>query len=252
MRRIRQWMSDHSEITGIILFLLVVIVVGGAAYGITSLVTKGSGDKPGVSAESEADGESQIAEGTDAVENPGTDVPGAGDAQTEPSSEPPIVSGSEPAIGETINEYGVYFQIVEEQVTAKIETNLRRVPSTEKDEDVVVKIFNGEWVRRTGIGHNGWSRVEYEGQVLYAVTSYLSTDGSTSSVPTYQEVNESVTAKEEVYLRSEPDSSSEANIVTLLPNGTYVTRIGIGSNGWSRLDYNGTTVYAVTSLLTTD
>jgi len=26
---------------------------------------------------------------------------------------------------------------------------------------------------RTGIGSNGWSRVEYNGQVLYAVTSYL-------------------------------------------------------------------------------
>ena len=94
--------------------------------------------------------------------------------------------------------------------------------------------------------------MEYEGQVLYAVTSYLSVDGSSSSAPTYQEASDSVTAKEEVYLRSVPDSSSDENVVATLSHGEFVSRTGIGSNGWSRLDYNGTEVYAVTSLLTTE
>ena len=60
-----------------------------------------------------------------------------------------------------------------------------------------------------------------------------------------------MTAKEEVHLRSEPNSGSEENIVATLTNGEFITRTGIGSNGWSRIDYNGTEVYAVTSLLTT-
>ena len=54
------------------------------------------------------------------------------------------------------------------------------------------------------------------------------------------------------FLRQTPDSSNDSNIVATLPRGQFVTRTGIGSNGWSRLDYNGTVVYAVTSLLTTE
>ena len=138
---------------------------------------------------------------------------------------------------------------MDEQVTAKIETNLRRVPSTEKAEDVVATIYNGDWVKRTGIGHNGWSRVEYNGQVLYAVTSYLSTDGSSASEPTYQDASDNVTAKEECYLRSTPDSANDDNVVATLSAGTVIPRTGIGSNGWSRLNFNGTEVYAVTNLL---
>lgn len=35
---------------------------------------------------------------------------------------------------------------------------------------------NGETALRTGIGNNGWSRVEYNGEKLYAVSSYLTAD----------------------------------------------------------------------------
>ena len=58
-------------------------------------------------------------------------------------------------------------------MTAKIITNLRLVPSTESDETIVTSLEHGQVAVRTGIGSNGWSRVEYEGQTLYAVTNYL-------------------------------------------------------------------------------
>lgn len=60
-------------------------------------------------------------------------------------------------------------------VTAKIEVNLRSLPSvTNPDATVVATIKNGETVTRTGINEEyGWSRVEYNGQTLYCVTSYL-------------------------------------------------------------------------------
>ena len=67
----------------------------------------------------------------------------------------------------------VVFTECQEEVTAKIETNLRTEPSTRSDDTVVAKLINGETVVRTGIGSNGWSRVEYNGQTLYAVSSYL-------------------------------------------------------------------------------
>ncbi|MCD2491797.1 hypothetical protein LQE92_04055 [Lacrimispora sp. NSJ-141] len=263
MRGFRQWMSDHSEITGILVFLLIVIVVGGAAYGISYAVDGGHGKKAKTTTEA-GNGETTESPTAETTSGQASSEGQTSAAETQPTeaattaattaaggSETTAAGAAAPSLGDTINEYGVYFQIVDENVTAKIETNLRRVPSTNSDEDIIATIYNGDWIKRTGIGHNGWSRVEYNGQVLYAVTSYLSTDGSSSSEPIYQAANDTVTAKEEVYLRSSPDSASDDNVVATLTKGTSVARIGIGSNGWSKLDYNGTEVYAVTSLLET-
>lgn len=62
-----------------------------------------------------------------------------------------------------------------DQVTAKIEVNLRSLPSvTNPDAAVVAVLHNGEYVTRTGINEEyGWSRVDYNGQTLYCISSYL-------------------------------------------------------------------------------
>ena len=54
-------------------------------------------------------------------------------------------------------------------VTAKVEVNLRSLPSVEDPDCVVVaSLKNGQVVTRTGINRDvGWSRVEYNGQTLY-------------------------------------------------------------------------------------
>ena len=67
------------------------------------------------------------------------------------------------------------FTAVNEQVTAKIEVNLRTLPSVTHEESVVVAtIKNGDVVTRTGMNMElGWSRVVYNGQTLYCVSSYL-------------------------------------------------------------------------------
>lgn len=249
MRGIRQWLSDNGEVAGILIFILIVVLVGGISYGISYAV----GGKTGSSKSSTVAASEETASSEETM-TPSTEAPSESTETTAPETtgQPSTTTAGNnenTALGETINEYGVYFTIVDEQVTAKIETNLRRVPSTEKAEDVVTTIYNGDWIKRTGIGHNGWSRVEYNGQVLYAVTSYLSTDGSSASEPTYQDVSDNVTAKEECYLRSTPDSANDDNVVATLSAGTVVPRTGIGSNGWSKLNFNGTEVYAVTSLL---
>ena len=70
-------------------------------------------------------------------------------------------------------EVGVTFEEVEEQVTSKDVTNLRSTMEQTDDSNVVVKLQNGETAIRTGIGNNGWSRVEYNGQTLYCISSYL-------------------------------------------------------------------------------
>ena len=153
-------------------------------------------------------------------------------------------------------EVGIIFTEVNETVTAKQETNLRSEPSTLDEGTIVGKLVHGDTATRTGIGHNGWSRVIYNGQTLYAVTSYLTTDmedtGQQAPVqgPVYTPVNEQVTAKIETNLRSEPSTASEDTVVGLLHNGEVLTRTAVGDNGWSRLDFNGQTVYAVSSFLT--
>ena len=146
------------------------------------------------------------------------------------------------------------FREVNEQVTAKSETNLRTLPSV-TDSEVVYTLKNGEHVTRTGISANGWSRLEYNGQTVYAVSSYLTGDLSyqppaDDGIKTqFQEVNEQVTAKSETNLRTLP-SVTDSEVVYTLKNGEYLTRTGTSANGWSRLEYNGQTVYAVSSYLT--
>ncbi len=152
-------------------------------------------------------------------------------------------------------EVGINFTEVNETVTAKQETNLRNEPSTNNDASIVGKLTHGDTATRTGIGHNGWSRLIYNGQTLYAVTSYLTTDMSDVGKqappqgPVYTPVSENITAKDVTNLRTEPSTADPNTVVGTLHNGEVLTRTGIGDNGWSQLDYNGQTVYAVSSYL---
>lgn len=140
-----------------------------------------------------------------------------------------------------------------DSVTAKQEVNLRLSPTTSGKIAGVLK--NGSVLQRTATSNKGWSRLIYEGQTVYAITSYLTTDLSykppvDDGIKTeFQAVNEQVTAKSETNLRTLP-SVTDSEVVYTLKNGEYLTRTGISTNGWSRLEYNGQTVYAVSSYLT--
>ncbi len=65
---------------------------------------------------------------------------------------------------------------------------------------------------------------------------------------TFQKVNISLTAKDEVNLRKIP--SMEGEIVSTLRKGEFLECTGIGDMGWARLIYQGKEVYAVYSYLT--
>lgn len=139
-----------------------------------------------------------------------------------------------------------------DSVTAKDSVNLRTGPSTKYD--VVGTLKSGTFLTRTGIGKNGWSKLIYNGQTVYAITSYLTdkviekeTEDIVDGIK-FTPANDSVTPKDTVNLRSRPSTNGEK--VATVKNGTFLTRTAIGSNGWSRLSYNGQTVYAITSYLT--
>lgn len=156
------------------------------------------------------------------------------------------------------------FTEVNETVTAKNSTNLRNIPSQGEDSTVLYTLKNGESAARTGISDSGWSRLTYDGQTVYAVSSYLTTDlayqppaeegaGSGDGLKTkFADRNEQVTAKIEVNLRALPSvTNPDATVIAVLHNGEYVTRTGINEEyGWSRVDYNGQTLYCVSSYLT--
>ena len=81
----------------------------------------------------------------------------------------------EPKVVEDSSGFKTKFTDCSETVTAKDVVNLRSKPSvTDEDSAVVASLTAGETAVRTGINQEyGWSRVEYNGQILYCVSSYL-------------------------------------------------------------------------------
>ena len=149
---------------------------------------------------------------------------------------------------------GHTFSPKNDKVTAKEFVNLRALPTT--DSDKVGTLNSGEFLERTAVSDKGWSRLIYNGQVVYAVTSYLSNEVVAPKDPTpptnddgFTTVDEQVTAKKETNLRTKPTTEG-SEIVYTLKHGEYVRRIGVHTNGWSKLEYNGQIVYAITSYLT--
>lgn len=151
------------------------------------------------------------------------------------------------------------FQEVNETVTAKDETNLRDVPSQDENSTVCYTLKYGETATRVGISATGWSKLEFNGQTYYAVSSYLTTMIGEGAKPytdidiqtVFEPVSEKVTPKKEVNLRSLPSTEHEAcEVVKLLRHGEVVLRTGINEDlGWSRVEYNGWILYCVSSYL---
>ena len=152
------------------------------------------------------------------------------------------------------------FDPVDEQVTAKDQTNLRDIPSQDADSTVLDTLNKGEFARRIGISSSGWSKLEFEGNIYYAVSSYLTTGQEEDpTAPTedpsiqtrFTDVNDRVTAKEVVNLRSLP-STMDPNCVVVgqLKKGDVITRTGINTDvGWSRVIWNGQILYCISSYL---
>lgn len=153
------------------------------------------------------------------------------------------------------------FMPVHDWVTAKVEVNLRKLPSVEDPDAVVlVKLKNGQKAERVGISDNGWSKLKYNGMVCYAVSSYLQPleESAAAAQPAeyevqteFEEVHELVTAKNAVNLRTLPSTEHpDVQIVAQLKNGEVVVRTGINRDlGWSRVEYNGQVLYCVSSYL---
>ena len=187
----------------------------------------------------------------------------------EPTKTPTTAPDSSKAAGTESKTAGtdiMTFNEVNDEVTAKETTNLRNVPSQGEESFIIHILQNGEVVKRTGMSDEGWSRLEYEGQVVYAMSNLLTTDltkktatesgasdTSDGSLPEIQtkfvDVNEQVTPKIEVNLRLLPSvTNPKAKIVATVKNGEVFTRTGSNDElGWSRVEYKGQVLYCISS-----
>lgn len=168
------------------------------------------------------------------------------------------------------------FVAVNQLVTAKKMVNLRKLPSVEHEDAVILdELDHGEIATCVGVSDNGWSKLVYKGVTCYAVTTYLQEVTDASAVPDggkietkaaeetqnvteqieiqtqFEFVEDKVTAKKAVNLRSLPSTEDpRCVVVAQLDNGVVIRRTGINRDlGWSRVDYNGQPLYCITSYL---
>ena len=150
------------------------------------------------------------------------------------------------------------FTECQETVTAKEKTNLRSIPDQGEDSQILYTLLNGETALRTATSDSGWSRLEYNGTVCYAVTSYLEAPDGTDLEPDTGEIktqfeaaDDWVTPKEKVNLRSIPSvDDPRSQVIATITSADKVHRTGLNRDvGWSRVEYNGQTLYCVTQYL---
>jgi len=165
------------------------------------------------------------------------------------------------------------FVAVNQLVTAKNMVNLRKLPSVEREDALILdQLDHGEVAVCVGVSDNGWAKLMYKGVTCYAVTSYLTEVTDASAVPDggnlttqptqniaeqveiqtqFEFVDDKVTAKKAVNLRSLPSTEDpRCVVVAQLDNGVVIRRTGINRDlGWSRVDYNGQPLYCITSYI---
>lgn len=185
---------------------------------------------------------------------------------TAPSETQTPADVQEPVSGTTAME----FTQSAADVTPKDVINLRSEPSTLNADNIVAQAKNGEVLNRTGINEaTGWTRIEYNGETLYAVSQYLTTDltyrtpvqaANPNRVSTldgriiiFVDCSDNVTPKEYVNLRTEPSTSEgETTVRCQVSNGEVLHRTGYSPDaGWSRVEYNGESLYVVSSYVYT-
>lgn len=138
------------------------------------------------------------------------------------------------------------FEDTNETVYVSSRVNVRQSYTTSSKSYGMLDV--GTAVTRTGIGSNGWSRVEYNGEIAYISSQYLTSEKPEEEEPTFTEVDETVYVRSKVNVRQSYTTNS--NSYGLLEVGDEITRVGIGNNGWSKVKYNGDIAYISSNFLT--
>lgn len=135
------------------------------------------------------------------------------------------------------------FTDVQETVYTTVSCNVRESYST--DSKKVTKFEKGKELKRTGVGDNGWSKIEYDGKTAYIYSEYLTTEKPAD--PKFKDVDEVMYAIQDCNVRKSWTTDSDK--AGYLKKAKEVKRTGIGDNGWSRIEYDGEVAYVATRLL---
>lgn len=116
---------------------------------------------------------------------------------------------------------------------------------------LIGRLSAGEVVRRGAIGNNGWSQILFEDREAYVNSTYLSVspmvplDGFPET--SFQKTDDRLRASILTKLRSGP--GPDYAVVGQLNRGDGIRRAAVGENGWSRIIFHDTEVYACTAAL---
>lgn len=296
-----EWDQEEEEDTAVkpatkvLVFLGLVVVAAIISVILWNMTHRGNSGENSVknqTGEAVQTGESETVSGEDTETIPenslGSDSETAQEESSESGPETIPAEGSEPdsekvpesseasasdvadssGLEQSMGNGTMSFVECQDTVTPKELINLRSAPSTGQVDNIVTQATNGEVLTRTGINSDtGWSRLEYNGQTLYAVSRYLTTD-LTYQPPvaepdpnvvstkdgrtiTFTDCDDNISPKEYVNLRLEPSTSEgNATVHCRLNYGEIVHRTGISEEfGWSRVEYDEYVLYVVTSYM---
>ena len=170
------------------------------------------------------------------------------------------------------------FQDVRELVTAEEEAILRNIPSSvDSGTQIVGKLLYKDVATRIGISDTGWSKLEYNGEICYCVTSRLipvdeidrnpdtkpgiapepatktgvAPEGEDPLLKHFSALDDQVTPNIKVNLRTRPTTEDGASeIVTTVYSDEVLHRTGIDEDlGWSRVEWDGRSLYCYTEYI---
>ena len=184
------------------------------------------------------------------VPQPSTPTPTPAPTPTQPTT--PNTNNNTNNNNNNNNNNKVAFSDVNETVYTTERVNLRKSYSTSSEK--ISTLSKDTKLTRTGVSSNGWSRVNYNGQTGYIFSQYLTVkpDEPKEEKPAEKEmkiteVKETMYASQNCNLRKSWSTDSEK--AGYLTKGQEVTRTGVVENGWSRIEYKGSTVYVKSSLI---
>lgn len=155
---------------------------------------------------------------------------------------------TETATEETTTENAVTY------VKAKENVNVRNDAS--ETADAIGKLLGGEAAEKTG-EKEGWICINYKGQQGYVKADFveITSDGTGSVSKATNESSTTSESKEKVYVKETVNiragMSQESEKVGMAYAGEGFTKIMDYSDGWTKIDYNGTEAYIKTEFLET-
>lgn len=136
------------------------------------------------------------------------------------------------------------YKAFDKKTTMYAQENLNIRKKASADSELMGKLIAGDSI--TALGTTGkWTVVSYKGGKAYILSELLGKKKPDLGV-SFKDVDETVEATQNVRMRKQPNANAE--VAGMLPGGTSVTRTGYDSN-WSRIVYNGKTVYVATEYL---